>query len=50
MNRYGSFVAVCAVTSLLVAGAGVIPVSTTINGCVMKAKTKCVEADLKKAK
>lgn len=44
------FVAVFAVALLLVAEAGVSPVSTTINGCVIKAKTKCVEADLKKAK
>ena len=39
-----------AVALLLVAEAGVSPVSTTINGCVIKARTKCVEADLKKAK
>ena len=45
-----SLVAVCAVASLVVAGAGVSPVSAkTINGCVIKAKTKCVKADLKKA-
>ena len=43
-----SVVAVCAVASLLVTGAGVSPVSAkTINGCVIKAKTKCVKADLK---
>ena len=45
-----SVVAVCAVASLLVTGAGVSPVSAkTINGCVIKAKTKCVKADLKGA-
>ena len=45
-----SFVAVCAVASLLVAGAGVSPVSAkTVNGCVIKAKTKCVKADLTRA-
>ena len=51
MNRFSrSFVAVCAVASLLVAGAGVSPVSAkTINGCVIKAKTKCVNANLKGA-
>ena len=51
MNRFSrAFVAVCAVASLLVAGAGVSPVSAkTVNGCVIKAKTKCVKADLKGA-
>ena len=45
-----SVVAVCAVASLLVTGAGVSPVSAkTINGCVIKAKTKCMKADLKGA-
>ena len=45
-----SFVAVCAVASLLVVGAGVGPASAkTINGCVIKAKTKCVNADLRGA-
>ena len=43
-------VAVCAVASLLVAGAGVSPVSAkTINGCVIKAKTECKNAKLKGA-
>ena len=42
-------VVVCAVASLLVAGAGVSPVSTTINGCVVKAKTDCENAKLKGA-
>ncbi len=43
-------VVVCAVASLLVAGAGVSPVSAkTVNGCVIKAKTKCVKADLEGA-
>ena len=51
MNRFSkSFVAVCAVASLLVAGAGVSPVSAkTINGCVIKAKTECKNAKLKGA-
>jgi len=40
---------VCAVASLLVAGAGVSPVSTTINGCVVQAKTDCKNAKLKGA-
>ena len=42
MNRVSrSVVAVCAVASLLVAGVGVSPVSAkTVNGCVIKAKTK----------
>ena len=45
-----SFIAVCAVASLLVTGAGVSPASAkTINGCVIKAKTTCVKANLKKA-
>ena len=42
----GVFVA----SSLLVAGVGVSPVSAkTINGCVIKAKTTCVNVDLNKA-
>ncbi|MDA9890992.1 pentapeptide repeat-containing protein, partial [Actinomycetota bacterium] len=51
MNRLSrSFVAVCAVASLLVSGAGVSPVSAkTINGCVIEPKTKCVKADLRRA-
>ena len=50
MNRFSrSVVAVCAVASLLVAGAGVSPVSATINGCVVKAKTDCENAKLKGA-
>ncbi len=45
-----SLVAVFAVASLLVAGIGVNPASAkTVNGCVIKAKTKCVKADLKGA-
>ncbi len=45
-----SFIAVCAVASLLVTGAGVSPASAkTINGCVIKAKTTCVKANLKGA-
>jgi uncharacterized protein YjbI with pentapeptide repeats len=51
MNRVSrSVVAVCAVASLLVTGAEVSPVSAkTVNGCVIKAKTKCLKADLKGA-
>ena len=41
----------CAVASLLVTGVGVSPVSAkTINGCVIKAKTECKNADLEGAK
>ena len=52
MNRAKrSLVAVCAVASLLVTGVGVSPVSAkTINGCVIKAKTECKNANLEGAK
>ena len=51
MNRVSrSVVAVCAVASLFVTGVGVSPVSAkTVNGCVIKAKTKCVNANLRGA-
>ena len=46
-----SFIAVCAVVSLLVAGAGASPApAKNVNGCVIKVKTDCKNANLSRAK